>query len=608
MNGSKTTVVFLDIDVISADTLDYVSSHIASSDIKFIRKKDAVVEDQCMRMDYLESYRSYKIVRADLALFLEDIFSVVLMKNREHATYRGHELFSVFYYELIFAYEKYFYPVWVLSQLLKKFKNHQIKYFCHPNRHEIYDYTSLHKMVKNIDQIDIIFDKSTFHPNRSFWKEVYGIQIRLIRRSVGSFFRYFSMESRKPIKTYYRAVFVENYDNSAKISASISRSINHSGFASTIIATRKKVSDSIQKISSEILMVDHIIGLWAPIVYLKSLAKWFRINKVIGKINMDSTDYNLFDKYLMDGLQRKLSEPIFNSMFYLQTTKKILDRAIIDLLCSTSYSGTFSRAFCLEFQKRGVPTYYFQHGMLVRAPVLKNMLYDNLIVWSSGFKDMMTDIGIKSKKIIIASRPYGSRIKKSTNSFTRSRCKVMFFASRIGGIIVTEDIFLATLSSIVRALSSISGTTLTIKLHPADYHRAEKVNEIVNSEDNIQVETNIASSDLINEADICLVASSTVGLEVCEYEKALVYLNFFSNEDLVDYKRYDAAHIVSNESELTKVLESILELPYEQRNTKIEGQRRLSEHLLNSTSKTSGIQLVSDILMKEKMNKSICHE
>lgn len=159
---------------------------------------------------------------------------------------------------------------------------------------------------------------------------------------------------------------------------------------------------------------------------------------------------------------------------------------------------------------------------------------------------------------------------------------------------VSKHSALSMIKLVVEAATELQ-QLVTIKLHPADAEN--EISTIVRGRKNVSIEKERPAKELIVDSDICIVSSSTTGLEVCSMMKPLIYLDVNPNANFIPYEDFGAALIAHDRATLIASLRK-----YDQQTTRHivqAGQKRLiSEYLANMPSDT--IEQIASTVYRKK--------
>lgn len=194
------------------------------------------------------------------------------------------------------------------------------------------------------------------------------------------------------------------------------------------------------------------------------------------------------------------------------------------VVASTTYSSALGRASAASAHRRGRPSLWVQHGMFPDQEVWSYFLHQHLAVFGEATAESITRHGIASERV----HPLGATLYDDfvgeAKRAPRAELprKIVFFASRSGGMVVSLEASRATLALAVEATRR-TGLSLVIKPHPGDATRIPE--EACQGHPHACVVRDRPSQAVMLEADAVLVTSSTVGFEACIARRPLIELN-----------------------------------------------------------------------------------
>ncbi len=387
---------------------------------------------------------------------------------------------------------------------------------------------------------------------------------------------------------------VEYYPNSAKALVPVSKALRDQHGIDTIwIAGRREVKQALDRYGVESVLMRELTP------------RNNRVRKHFGtqpaqtlRKAIESLPDKLFcgtgtlpgKPMLVSAMVEKLSELAEESAFWLDSLTEAFQAIRPRCVVSTTYSSTIGRAAALAAQARNVASVFVQHGMFPDYDVFTRICNDSILVWGNAHKRTIVRGGIGESQVkVVGASPYDELIRRvrsgAPSSFPRpgSPIRVAFMASRTGGLVVSHTTAKLHLTTIAQAVARIPGGQLTVKTHPGD---RTGVAEIVAKDfAHLRVVEQGSSQDVILEADVVVVVSSTTGLEACIADKPLIVIESKGITDSGPYRGYGAALQVKIDrpEDCHHLTEAILQLPSAPAvlTDLAAGRKRLIDDLLN---------------------------
>lgn len=220
----------------------------------------------------------------------------------------------------------------------------------------------------------------------------------------------------------------------------------------------------------------------------------------------------LLDKEYLDHVKNQL---IF---------KEIVDHIKPDAFVIGSESRSEGVAgHCLIAKNMGIPIIEVQHGDFVFGPVNANPLSDTICVGGDYYKDMLIENGVPSEKIEVTGWPkfdgHAKSMRCGSEKGESNRFTILF---------VTQGIDTKLNFDCIRAMSTYvsntQGARLVVKPHPMEGFATYE--ELISEIENIVLKKPTDDiAQLLNESDVVVLISSTVGIEAALMGKPIICLN-----------------------------------------------------------------------------------
>lgn len=569
---------------------EYISKEIISSirngnyDL-YIFNNDAVIADDLqIHYEHVASSRNYNTYRWSLMQLLESFFA----KEKAEGTFKfkAYDLFDIIRYDLLFSVEKNIHPYWVLTNSLEEHRADEFHFYSddemtYENHLRVNRYFTHEECAVQVHYVGKPFTKKGL--------------LRKIAKDSFEFFNFFAapilsflkarINKHKLIKTA-DIFFLEAYPNSAKISKKISEKLNEKKVLNSLfVATRQKVFGLS---STNAILIDETTGYKGIQVFFAYLSFWQNLKKLI-RVNLGSHDRETFVWKAINGGLRK---HVIRSIYFILSYEKLIDRFNPSKMITTNFAGSFSRAFCAVSAERGIQTFYVQHGLLGEGPLFQYFKQTRIFVWGDFYRKSLTNF-INTERVVVTGSPiYSKNSTENKSPISQEKC-IVFFASKPGGAVVNRSSYEAMINIVLESTSDLS-TKVIIKLHPTD--SGDDVASIIGKQGNVFIEKSLSANELILTSSICIVSSSTTGLEVCSQQKPLIYLDVNPNAKFVDYERFGAALIATNACTLREAIDQY-EKP-EIRAAIAKGQSELIRDYLDNIPSDSIERIVSGIFEK----------
>jgi UDP-N-acetylglucosamine 2-epimerase len=246
-------------------------------------------------------------------------------------------------------------------------------------------------------------------------------------------------------------------------------------------------------------------------------------------------------------------------------------------------------------KSRGVQSVYVQHGVVVPRHVYASFMNDMLCFWGNYEESGFTSLGVQPQAIHVTGSPlYDSLAMRARQVQPRAdgSVRIVMFASRSGGAHTSLDVARTTIAAVAGLAAVIDNAEVIIKAHPADNTQIPE--EAIRKLPRVRLVRTGSSQDLVLNADIVVVVSSTTGFEACVADKPLIVLNFTDEEMPLGFAASGAAIEVDSPEGLLGAVHSI-RTDGAVRQSLAEGRRRVRCEMLNGADGNAGERIASVI-------------
>ena len=507
--------------------------------------------------------------RNDLMKKIDVLFEEIrsLTEFEDVINNQGIDLLEVARYDFFFPVSYLVYPIWVLEQIIKIHSPETIIWISSDQT------TSIPKRIleeylepKGITLIYWSAHKSitTDYPKYGkilFWK----ITLSDIKKSV---FEAFHCLTQKPYTQTTREygkidiLFLENFPNSAKVSASTAKELeNKQGINYCFAATQTSVLDVVSFLSNTLLIKNVLRPTdWIKVAYKQFKVSWLALVIVNGMISGRFTHWRETGKLIDQKLRfsiaktfRRATETIINNNVLINTFQPKIG-------VTTNQSNSFSRAFVAAANNHGASTFLIQHGFPAYDEYEDYMLQKNVLVWGKKDKEQWLKRGYSPGNIkITGSSKFENSDLVNTDHrdipVKNSLLKLTYFPSLLNGSTTSEEMSIRALEMVLNTVNRLDNVSLTVKT------KSEDDFSIINNyeeSDTVKVINDRDAMDVIQESDIIIVTTSNVGLEACSVGKPLIALNLPGLKLFSFYEEYGCALLASSENQLQDAIDNVV--------------------------------------------------
>lgn len=246
---------------------------------------------------------------------------------------------------------------------------------------------------------------------------------------------------------------------------------------------------------------------------------------------------------------------------WLLLSRAALARARPTVLVSTTYSSVPGRAMAVAANELGARSLFVEHGSYPDRDVWSHFLHRHKAMWGEYARRSLVRNGHEPSSV----HALGATIYDDFSRRAQARpwapparerpWTIVFMASRTGGVVSSEAVSRATLKALVAAVGSLTNAQLVVKAHPGDSTRVPE--EETAGRPGVRLVRGGSSQDLILEADVVVVVSSTTGFEACVAGRPLLELNLTGLAESAEYASAGAALLVTDASAVGGALERL---------------------------------------------------
>jgi hypothetical protein len=382
-----------------------------------------------------------------------------------------------------------------------------------------------------------------------------------------------------------RILFVENFPNSAKISASVIRALRRTkDIRFNFLATNQAVVNAVREMcEAELLDQTTSWKVWIEIILRKVVILLFVWLMGCRQLQKRFAEDNIINLFVRKRQKIAAAKSIMRAIQYSIQCDIVIQKYKPHRIATTSINGAYARAPISLAKKKGIPTYYIQHGLTYFESYEMRLLHDHAIVWGDYFKRRMISSGNYSPENIFVTGStkfdeIDDQYKDRSNRESDQRTlKVTYFPSLGGGSTVSTSATDWMLGVVLNAVRKMPNTELTVKLKASDNHKAYDDYE---NEGLVKLNRSYDATQIILDSDIVIVSTSTVGLEACALARPLIVVALKGVHVSEVYQEYDAALIASSTEELIECLTKLREDEYIRQQIGT-GQKRLAQDLFD---------------------------
>ena len=572
-------IVYIDAERVDGSILTKALKPVKSQEeYSIVLLNDTIVEEGLLAgYKTIESHRNHQTYKKDLFNFIEGVFVGCYKKPKmSWLKYKNVDLLEVIWYEFAFAFDKYFHRYWALNQIKSRWNPKEIYALYEiSNENDLYEIRNLKKISSEKFKMSYYFnhDMSTTYFGKyrilKEYKRLYASEIIKYKRKKSI--------NRNLSKKIYDILFFEQYPNSSKIAVHLLRKMQEKGKECAFLSSKTK------RLTTDSTFDNYLMDDFCRSTVIKRIVLHFYYSiKVRFQLKKRYNNQNV-NKYLIEGITLYSIKPLYNALYYLLGFQKMAKAIHVKHMISTSYSAIFARAYCLYF--KNVRSHYVQHGLIGHAEYFYRFLQDYVYVWGQKNKNKIEKvIDIKTQRVIVSGNPKSDKrflledqfcskdIEVEKQSKKKEQYNIVYFSSRVGGVGLSKAGSVEHLQVILNGINSHNNIELIIKMHPGD--GVELYSPFIKHTNNVRIVTHRNSGYWIAISDACIVSTSTVGLEVCQFKKPLLFLHLNENTRFgLEYLKYNATYNIQNSSDMSETINDLLKNNC--RNKFINGQKKI---------------------------------
>jgi len=280
---------------------------------------------------------------------------------------------------------------------------------------------------------------------------------------------------------------------------------------------------------------------------------------------------------------RTLLKNLAAAAYWLDTYRNVIKRTGARMVVSSTYSSMQGRAAAWAARQQNVISVYVQHGILTPEYVYSHFCQDIKLLWGDSDRRYLSSHGHRPESLVVTGATlYDAYVRSLAEE--KERCPavqdpiIAFMAPRTGGAVCSVEASREVLCDVIDCVEALGSATLLVKKHPGD--ASAVLQEIVSRYPRHRMVEDGNSQDVIQQADIIVVVSSTTGYEACLAGKPLIVFVPNGLYDYTQFAAYDAAIRVSTRAELLKALQH-LTTDGSARSGLAEGQKTFVQDALN---------------------------
>jgi hypothetical protein len=564
-------VIFIDAERIDQEILTRALVNIDEKEkYQIIILNDAVVVPELkINFKTIESHRNQQVYKKNLFAFIERLFSPLSNGKKSWLTFKTVDILEIIRFDFTFAFDKFYHRYWAINEIRSKWNPKIIYAF-----YEIQSQNNLSEIKKLEKLSNASFKVSYFireGSNIDLPRGKYRILKEFKRLYSGALKNLLQGKAQKVKKGSYDIIFYEHYPNSAKIAFYLIEKMKKLGKTCAFLSSKNDLVN-------ENAYFDHYtINSFNEKSALKIIILHLFITiRFLFKFSMISRSKE-FNTYLRFGITLFSIKSIFSTISYLIAYKNMSNILNCDHMITTSYSAIFARSYC-SYNKE-VKSHFIQHGLLIHEDYYLNFMQNKIYVWGEKDKKSIEQTSRKSHQHVhIVGNPKSCDEFLSRNNYNKeqsstNKYRIVYFSSRVGGAGLSKNDSVAHLEVLLKGLDDYRDVEVIIKMHPGD--GVEYYSPYIKGYENVEIVTDKDAAYYIRNSNASIVSTSTVGLEVCHFEKPLLFLNLNDNTRSfsIDYLKYNAAYNIQNVKNMKKCIEALIKIDF--KNEFITAQKAL---------------------------------
>jgi hypothetical protein len=384
-----------------------------------------------------------------------------------------------------------------------------------------------------------------------------------------------SVDSNRPLVLFY-----DNYPNNLSVTAELSKALTQKGEVSVAwLAGRQEVSDALRARH----LACRQLGEFGGALSLSLPSRRTRRKRLESALaRVPHSALGLSDGELT--FRRYLEEVAANSILNAgrsaipMATQFSMAMAALrpDVVVSTNHSGMQDRLCVQAAHQVGAHAVFVQHGVLSPHRLNADFAHETQLFWGDKERDNQERWGESTAgaRVIGSLKHEALGADEDPARELGAPLRVLFFASRTGGMVVGSAAARIALEVVASAVRASDDAVLTVKTHPND--RTGLAQQVLGGAPGVSVVTDGSAAALVRKHDVVIVMSSTTGYDACLLERPLIVFGG-SAVDEGGYLGYGAALPAEDEDELVASLLAIRN-DFDVREQLAEGRKRFTSH------------------------------
>ncbi|NQU33919.1 MAG: hypothetical protein HQ521_11840 [Bacteroidetes bacterium] len=525
--------------------------------------------DHELKNETIGSERSSKY-RNDLMKKIDLLFEEIrsLTKFEDVINNQRIDLLEVARYDFFFPLSYLVYPIWVLEQIIEEHSPETILWVSSDQTTSI----PKRRFKEYLEKIGITLINwprqkltATDHPSDGkllFWR----IALGDIKNSL---LEAFHCSLEKPYLQLTKEfgetdiLFIENFPNSAKISASVARELENEKDISYCFTTTNLAVLNVVSFLNKTLLIKNVLRPmdWINIAYKQFRVSWLAFVIFKRLKSGQFINWREFSPLIDPRVRFTIAKTLRRATEMIITSAVLIKTLHPKVVATTSNSSSLSRASAALGNKQGVTTFLLQHGCGTFYNFEHYVLQNKILVWGKKYQEPLLKQRFNLENVIITGSPkFGNAkvLKDFSSSHSHKQKghprKIAYFPSLSDGSSISKEKSISALELVLDAFSNMKDVLLTIKTKSDDKYTIFNKNIINN---NIEIKNDISAIELIEQSDIIIVTTSTVGLEACVIGKPVIVLNLNGLDIFSFYEEYGCALLAATDRELQDALKKI---------------------------------------------------
>lgn len=336
----------------------------------------------------------------------------------------------------------------------------------------------------------------------------------------------------------------------------------------------------------------------------------------------NDSNFHRFFRYEDENLWNVLKEEFDNTfsikfkwiMYYIETTKTLLDKLKINLVATICDFMPPTRSLVMISNSKSIPTLLVQQGLQVNSTgqYFIPLNCKKMAIWGKEDKRYMEGFGIENNRLVVTGSSLHDMVSvKKINKDKRKEIfaklkidknkKKILLASQAFEGIWGEKAREELIDVVVSKIKDLKDSQLIIKLHPREDEGISK--EIIkkyNARNVIITKKEFDINDLISFSDVVITVNSTCIYDAILLNKPVIIVNLFKVPEQVQYAKSGACLGVYHK----KDFDSALKMAYNKKLEKrfAEGRRKFMNNYFYKKDGKASIRTAS--LIKNMIQKT----